>query len=44
VTDCLEAKQGSKSHKDVEATIIHHLNTNTKAKPFTDGRQAEILL
>ncbi len=26
VTDCRKASQGNKSHKDVEATIIHHLN------------------
>ncbi len=48
VTDCLKANQGKKSHKDVEATIIHHLNTYanitaTKAKPFPDGKQADIL-
>ena len=29
VTDCRKAKQGNKSHKDVDATIIHHLNTYT---------------
>ncbi len=39
VTDCLKANQGAKWHKDVEATIIHHLNTYTnmtatKAKPL----------
>ncbi len=44
VTDCLKANQGKKWHKDVEATIIHHLNTYTnmtatKAKPFPDGKQ-----
>ncbi len=44
VTD--QANQGKKSHKDVEATIIHHLNTYTnitaiKAKPFPDGKQAD---
>jgi hypothetical protein len=44
VTDCLKANQGKKSHKDVEATIIHHFNTYTsitatKAKPFSDGKQ-----
>ena len=43
------ANQGNKSHKDVEATIIHHLNTYTnitatKPKPFPDGKQADILL
>jgi hypothetical protein len=48
VTDCLKANQGEKWHKDVEATIIHHLNTYTnitatKAKPFPDGKQADIL-
>ncbi len=48
VTDCLKANQGKKSHKD-EATIIHHFNTYTnitatKAKPFPDGKQADILL
>jgi hypothetical protein len=42
VTDSLKANQGRNSHKDVEATIIHHLNTYTnitatKAKPFPDG-------
>ena len=47
VTDCLKANQGKKSHKDVEATIIHHFNTYTsitatKAKPFTDDTQAYI--
>jgi hypothetical protein len=41
VTDCRKANQGNKSHKDVEATIIHHFNTYTsitatKAKPFTN--------
>jgi hypothetical protein len=49
VTDCPKANQGKKSHKDVETTIIHHFNTYTnitatKAKPFTDGKQADILL
>ena len=49
VPDCLEANQGKKSHKDVEATITHHFNTYTsimatKAKPFPDGTQADILL
>jgi hypothetical protein len=44
VTDCRKANQGNKSHKDVEAVIISHLNTHTsitasKAKPFSD-RQA----
>ena len=29
VTDCLKANQGNKSHKDVEATIIHHFNIYT---------------
>jgi hypothetical protein len=46
-TDCLKANQGKKSHKDVEATIIYHFDTNitaTKAKPFPDGKQADILL
>ena len=48
VTDCLKANQGKKSHKDVE-TLIHHLNTYTsitatKAKPFSNGTQADILL
>jgi hypothetical protein len=43
VTDCLKANQGKKSHKDVEATIIRHLNTYTnitasKPKPFPDGK------
>jgi hypothetical protein len=27
LTDCLAANQGNKSQQDVEATIIHHLNT-----------------
>ena len=27
VTDCRRANQGNKSHKDVETTLIHHLNT-----------------
>ena len=49
VTDCRKANQGNKSHKDVEATIIHHSNTYTritatKAKPFQDGKHADILL
>ena len=49
VTDCRKANQGNKSHKDVEATIIHHFNTDksitaTKAKPFSNGTQADILL
>ncbi len=49
VTDCRKANQGKKSHKDVEATITHHLNTYTsitatKAKPFSNGTQADILL
>ena len=44
VTDCLKANQGNKSHKDVEATIIHHFSTYTsitatKTKPFPDGTQ-----
>ena len=46
----LEAKQGKKTHKDVEATKIHHLNpstqsiTATKAKPLTNDKQADIFL
>ena len=49
VIDCLKGNQGKKSHKDVEATRIHHFNTNTgitvtKAKPFPEGKQADILL
>jgi hypothetical protein len=49
VTDCRKANQGKKSHKDVEATIIHHFKnytniTATKPKPFPDGKQADILL
>jgi hypothetical protein len=49
VTDCLKTNQGKKSHKDVEATIIHHFNTYTnitatKPKPFSDKKQADILL
>jgi hypothetical protein len=49
VTDRLKANQGKKSqHKHVKATIIHHFNTYTsitatKAKPFPDGKQADIL-
>ena len=48
VTDYRKASQGKKSHKDVEATIIHHFNTYTsitasKAKPFTNDKQADIL-
>jgi hypothetical protein len=43
------ANQGKKSLKDVEATLIHHFNTYTsitatKANPFTDDKQADILL
>ncbi len=49
VTDCRRANQGKKSHKDVESTLMHHLNTYTsitatKAKPFSNGTQADILL
>ena len=50
VTDCRKASQGNKSHKDVEATIIHHLNTTytsitaTEAAPLSNGTQADILL
>ncbi len=49
VTDCRKANQGKKSLKDVEATTIHHLNTYTsitatKAKPFSNDTQADILL
>ncbi len=49
VTDCRKANQGNKSHKDVEATLIHHFNTYasftaTKAAPFSNGKQADILL
>ncbi len=45
-TDCLKANQGKKSHKDVEATIIHHFNTYTsitatEAKPFSDGKRKQ---
>jgi hypothetical protein len=48
VTDSRKAKQGNKSHKDVEA-IIHHFNTYThitatKAEPFHHGKQTDILL
>ena len=44
-----KANQGKKSHKDVKATIIHHLNTYTsitasKAAPLSSGTQADILL
>ncbi len=47
-TDCRKANQGKTSHKDVEATIIRHFNTYTtitasKAEPFPDGTQADIL-
>ncbi len=46
VTDCLKANQGNKSHKDVEATTIHHFNTYTsimatKAKLSPDDKQAD---
>ncbi len=50
VTDCPKAKQGNKSHKDVEAVLINHFNihthiTATKAKLFPgDKLQADILL
>jgi hypothetical protein len=49
VTDCRKANQGKKSHKVAEMTLIHHFNTYTsitatKAKPFQDGKQADILL
>ncbi len=49
VTDCLKASQGNKSRKDVEATIIHYAAitftsiTETKAEPFPDDKQADIL-
>jgi hypothetical protein len=48
VTDCLKANQG-KNRKRTSATIIHHFNTYTnikatKANPFPDGKQADILL
>jgi hypothetical protein len=50
VTDCLKANQGNKSHKDVEAVIIGHINnhtnmTATKAMLFPGGKlQAHILI
>jgi hypothetical protein len=54
VSDCLKANQGKKWHKDVEATIIHHLNTYTNMtaskaeeqaeEPLPDGKQADMLL
>ena len=46
VTDCRKANQGNKSHKDVEVTDddTHTSITATKAKPFTDDTQADILL
>ncbi len=50
VTDCRKASQGNKSHKDVETTIISHLNntytsiTATDAAPLSNGTQADILL
>ncbi len=50
VTNCLKAKQGKKSHKDVESILIHYFNTYThitatKAKPFANtNMQADILL
>ena len=51
VTDCLktQTRARSRSHKDVEATISHYLNTFTsiavtKANPFPDGKRADILL
>jgi hypothetical protein len=39
-----QGKPGQQSHKDVEATIIHHFNTYTSitattAKPSPDGKQ-----
>ena len=37
VTDCLKANQGKKSHKDVEATIIHHFNTYTNITALLSG-------
>jgi hypothetical protein len=48
VTDCLKANQGKGSHRNIEATLLHHSNTytshTTKAKPFPNGTQADILL
>ena len=49
VTDCRKAKQGKRSHKDVEVTIMHRFNTYTgitatKVEPLTDDTQADILL
>ena len=49
VTDCRKANQGKKSHKDVESILIHYFNTYThitatKAKPFPNNMQADILL
>ncbi len=44
-----EGEAGQKSHRDIEATLIHDFNTYasitaSKAKPFPDGTQADILL
>jgi hypothetical protein len=46
VTDCRKTNQGNKSHKDVEVTDddTYTSITATKAKPFTDDTQADILL
>jgi hypothetical protein len=49
VTDCLKANQGVGSHRNIEATLSNHFNTyiritKTKAKPFPNGTQADILL
>ncbi len=35
VTDCLKANQANKPHKDVEATIILHLNIAMAASPWS---------
>jgi hypothetical protein len=49
VTDCRKANQGKKSHKNVESFLFHYFNiythiTATKAKPFPNCMQADILL
>jgi hypothetical protein len=49
VTDCKRANQGKKSHKDVEMVIMQWFNAHTsitasKAKPFVNGKQADIHL
>jgi hypothetical protein len=38
VTDCRKVNQGNKSHKDVEATIIHYLNSFTHSRRGVRGQ------